>query len=485
MGETIEENIFVLFGATGDLAARKIIPALHQLHEKGALAESFRVIGTGRSEYTTETYREQVVGEAATHADDSFLRRFQYLQGDVTKDAFYDELRDLVDSVADQHGVNPEKVVFYYSLPPRFYGEVTERLRDVGLTSTNPNEAYPRVAFEKPFGTDLESAKELNDDIARGFSENHIFRIDHYLAKSAINNLLTFRFSNTIIESFFDRKQVDHVQFTLAESIGVGDRASYYDSSGALRDMVQSHALQTLALLLMDPPVSKQAKHIHAEKAKVLSSMYVDREDGEFNAVPGQYGAGTAEGEEVQAYTEEPDIPDDSTTETYAAAKLKMDNWRWSDTPIYVRTGKRLPRKLGEIRIVFNHPPCAMFCQPNDHIADNELCIRIQPDEQISLSFNTDGPEGSGIQTAWMNFAQYKQFDQTTPSAYEKIIRELLEGDKTRFAHWDEVRESWRIVQPVLDAWNDGVEPETYEAGTWGPSAAETLIEREGREWRA
>jgi glucose-6-phosphate 1-dehydrogenase len=493
-GQIADANVMAIFGASGDLTKRKLIPALYNLRKDRLLPDDFAVIGISRSEMSDEDFREKLRGDMemfATADTDPEIwnwlaERVHYLAGDAKDAETYVRLRERLESFGESGGI--KNYFFYMATAPRFFGAVSEQLREAGLTQQEEGGGWRRVVFEKPFGHDLKSARELNQQLSRTLGEDQIYRIDHYLGKETVQNILVFRFANGIFEPLWNHRYIDHVQITVAEDIGVGDRGGYYDKSGALRDMVPNHIFQLISLTCMEPPISFEADAVRDEQAKVLRSLApLSPEESLHLSVRGQYGPGTVNGQKVVGYRSEPGVPKDSTTETFVAMKLTLDNWRWAGVPIYLRTGKHLPTRATEIFIQFHRAPFTLFRQTEvSQLAACRLIIRLQPDEGISLSFGAKVP-GPVLKLGQvdMNF-QYEDYFGATPSTgYERLLYDCMCGDQTLFQRADMTEASWKIVTPILDLW-EALAPRNfpnYAAGTWGPKEAHDLLGRDGREW--
>jgi glucose-6-phosphate 1-dehydrogenase len=486
----------VVFGASGDLVTRKLLPSLVQIQERGLLSEQFCLLGCGRTEYSDEQFRQtarDALGENApdiwTDVAASFVEKLHYLSGDYKDPDFYQRIKDRLSELKDERGIRGCDV-FYLAVPPVLYGTITEHLGSIGLSrQEQPHcEQCARLVVEKPFGRDLDSAAQLNRTLYKWFHESQIYRIDHYLGKETVQNIMIFRFANAMFEPIWNRSHIDHVQITIAETLGVEHRASYYDRSGALRDMFQNHMLQMMALVAMEPPISFDADRIRDEKAKLLRSIRPFRLD-EWNScfVRGRYGPGTMNGREVPGYRDEDGVAADSTTETFVAAKLFVDNWRWKDVPFYLRTGKRLARKTTEIAITFKQVPHSLFGSVGlDSMPPNVLVFTIQPQEGISLHFQAKRP-GSKIcmGTLNMSFGYKDVFGVDMPEAYERLLLDCMVGDQTLFTRFDAVDLAWQILQPVLDAWQNGRTPlPEYPAGSESFPQADALLASDGRRWR-
>jgi glucose-6-phosphate 1-dehydrogenase len=481
----------VIFGATGDLARRKLLPAIYNLAHEGALPERFNLIGVSRREQSDDEFRdfakESIEQFSRREADEKVLQglleRLSYIGFSFDDQEAYGKLGKALDDLdTDTHALNR---AFYLSTAPEYFGVITSALKQAGL---NRNEhADVRVVIEKPFGTDLESARELQATVSSSFREKQVFRIDHYLGKETVQNVMAFRFANFMFEPVWNRNYIDHIQITAAEDLGIGTRAGYYDGAGALRDLVQNHMLQLLTLVCMEPPASFEADKVRDEKVKVLEAITPPTpEEVAEMTVRAQYTKGVSGGEEVPGYLEESDVPSDSQTETYAALRLEVHNWRWAGVPIVLRTGKRLARKVTEIAVQLKPVPHLAFqSQGSVGVQPNQLILTMQPNEGVSLSLGAKIP-GSRmrIRPVNMEFLYGTAFMSQSPEAYERLILDAMRGDATLFTRNDEVDAQWSIIDPILEAWHDGTpELATYEAGSAGPEEAEELI-GEGRHWR-
>ncbi|HEX2203222.1 MAG TPA: glucose-6-phosphate dehydrogenase [Longimicrobium sp.] len=486
----------VIFGATGDLTKRKLMPAVWRLHKEGMLPEKFALVGFARHGMEDDDFRETMRaalvefggGEPDAEEWRAFAQRISYVHSVFEDAAGFVRLGEHLEGLDETLATGGNRL-FYLAVPPGVMEQVAESLGRAGLVCHPDARCWTRIIVEKPFGRDLATARELNADLQRVFDERQIFRIDHYLGKETLQNLLVFRFANVIWEPVWNRTYVDHVEITVAEEVGVERRAGYYESSGALRDMVQSHLLQVLTLVAMEPPASYDADSIRGEKVKVLRSIRpILAEDIPRETVRGQYAA-SAGGDGVEpmpGYREEPGVAPESRTETFAALRLWVDNWRWAGVPFYLRTGKRLPKKVSEVVVRFRPAPHPIMdlvqCDPPE---PNALVLRVQPKEGISLFFEAKEPGMVGpLRPVSMDF-DYASFGLASPEAYQRLLLDAMLGDATLFARRDEVEAAWTLVTPLLDAWAAGGEPEPYPAGSWGPSGADALLAADGRRWRA
>jgi glucose-6-phosphate 1-dehydrogenase len=482
----------VIFGGTGDLARRKLMPALWKLRQNGLLPDGFAIVGNSREDIDDDEYRKRMHGalEEFAEAPDpgewaAFAKRMVYVHGSTDDPRTFQALRERLEEVDREHGTRGNRL-YYLALPPSVIAPTTEGLGRAGLVCDEDDECWTRIIVEKPFGRDLASAHELNRALLRVFGEKQVFRIDHYLGKETLQNLLIFRFANVIWEPLWSRTYVDHVQITVSESVGVEGRANYYDRSGALRDMVQSHLLQILTLVAMEPPASYDADSIRSEKVKVLQSIpLLQGGDIHRHAVRGQYAAAKGGDEPMPGYREEPGVPPDSRTETFAALRLTVDNWRWAGVPFYLRTGKRMPSKASEVVIRFRPAPHPVRdLVQSDDPAPNALVLHVQPDEGISLFFEAKEPGLRGaLRPVSMDFDYCRAFGKDSPEAYQRLLLDAMLGDATLFARRDEVEAAWTLITPIAEAWEAGGEPEPYPAGSWGPRGADELLAREGRSW--
>ncbi len=487
----------VIFGGSGDLSKRKLVPALFELHSENQLAPGTCVVGYARTGESDEKYRaemKQAVLEFARKkpVDEekwkSFESRLYFFRGDLSVPKHFMDLKARLDAIEKDRGLAGNRL-FYLAIPPSMIATVVKNLGDSGFVYPVDGGPWSRVIVEKPFGRDLASARALNEELAHVFRERQIFRIDHYLGKETTQNILVFRLGNALFEPLWNRRYVDHVQITVAESIGIENRGRFYEESGVLRDIVQNHVLQLLCLVAMEPPVAFDPNAVRDEKVKVLKCIQPQSpEDILRDTVRGQYGPGAIDGQPVVGYRQEKDVHPMSLRDTYAAWKVQIENWRWAGVPFYLRAGKRMPKRVTEIAIQFRTPPIAFFRKAGmPQQEPNTLILRIQPDEGIALKFGAKQPGTSmKIDTVTMNFKYSEFFGQSQPEAYERLLMDALGGDSTLFARRDEVEAAWEIVTPVLDAWRDDPPSDhpNYDAGPWGPEAAVALLARDGRRWR-
>nr|WP_066079396.1 glucose-6-phosphate dehydrogenase [Pseudoclavibacter alba] len=481
----------VLFGVTGDLARKKLLPAIYDLANRGLLSPSFGLVGFGRRDWTHEQFAEHMLASVKEHARTEFsddvwkqLRDgLRFVQGSFDDDEAFVRLREALRELDEAQGTRGNHA-FYLSVPPKEFPTVTAQLRKSGLAESD-EDSWRRVIIEKPFGRDLASARSLNEAVESVFPTDAIFRIDHYLGKETVQNILALRFANHMFEPLWNANSVDHVQITMAEDIGVGGRAGYYDGIGAARDVIQNHLLQLLALTAMEEPISFSAKDLRAEKEKALAAVRLGT-DLSSTTARGQYLGGWQGGERVLGFLEEDGMNPHSTTETYAALRLEIDTRRWAGVPFYLRTGKRLGRRVTEIAVTFQEAPKYLF-DPSQRasLGPNALVIRVQPDEGVTMRIGSKVP-GSGMQVrdVTMDFGYGHAFTESSPEAYERLILDVLLGDPPLFPRHEEVELSWKILDPVEDFWAAAGRPEGYKPGSWGPQSAERLLARDGRTWR-
>jgi glucose-6-phosphate 1-dehydrogenase len=491
----------VIFGASGDLTHRKLMPALYNLAWGRSLPGGFAVIGVARRDKTDESFRAEMRQAVSSFSrrkpiDDGlwadFERGLSYVRGPANEPSTYGALKAQLERADAERGTRKNRL-FYLAVPPSEFGPIVEGLRASGLVAPPGRDRsgapFTRVVFEKPFGHDLASAKELNESVASAFDESQVFRIDHYLGKETVQNLLVLRFANLLFEPVWGREHVDHVQITVAEEIGVEARGRFYEQTGVTRDIVENHLMQLLCLTAMEPPVSLSADAVRDEKVKVLRSLRpMTPEDVARDVVKGQYRRGIIHGEEVASYREEPDVSPTSNVETFAAMRCFVDNWRWSGVPFYVRAGKRLARRVTEIAVVFHEVPRTLFhATGRGSITPNVLSVRIQPDEGIALRFISKEPgQQTVLRDVAMDFRYGAAFGSNTPEAYERLLLDAMRGDATLFTRRDEVEAQWEYMDRILDVWaaESGQPPLTYAAGSWGPEKADELLARDGRQWR-
>jgi len=490
-----DPSIIVLFGATGDLAHRKVVPALYQLWRSNLLPHEFMLVAIGRRPYDNETFRAEIrtaleqhsrVLPLDTEAWGTFAQRIDYQRLDFDDAAGFEVLAARLDAVDKDRGTRGNRL-FYLATQPSQFAEIVAQLGRVGLDHETHDGGWRRIVIEKPFGHDLDSARRLNREVGKVFRESQVYRIDHYLGKETVRNLLVFRFGNGIFEPLWNRRYVDHVQITVAESIGIESRGAFYEQTGASRDVLQNHLLQLVSLIAMEPPATFEANALRDEKVKVLRAIDIAPADVPHNVVRGQYGPGWVAATQVPGYRGEPDVDPESETETFVAARFMIDDWRWSGVPFYVRTGKRLPKRATEIAIQYREVPHRLFKDEGVEPDANLLAIRIQPDEGIMLRFGAKVPGlGLDVRSVTMDFTYGSAFSVDSPDAYETLILDALQGDASLFTRADEVEEAWSIVDPIVESWATSPAPDVpnYDAGTWGPDAAEQLMVRDGRRWR-
>lgn len=480
-------QILVIFGASGDLTKRKLIPALYELYKQKHLPEKFLVLGVSRTEFSDEKFRERVSEFLPSNEKENiekFLSLLHYQTLETDDNYEYPILRDRLATLSKENSI-PENYIFYLSTPPKLYSIIPANLESVGLNKSN--DGFRRLIVEKPFGTDLESAKKLNSELLNYFDEKQIYRIDHYLGKESVQNMLVMRFSNGIFEPIWNQNFIHHVEITSAESIGIEQRGGYYEQTGAMRDMVQNHLMQLVGMVAMEPPVIIEADAIRNEVLKVYQSFRPIKEDDvSKHVIRGQYIESHIKDELVKGYREEKSVSKNSRTETFFAMKFFIDNWRWSGVPFYVRTGKRLPTRVTEVVIHFKKTPHALFgTELQSQKNSNQLIIRIQPDEGILLKFGMKVPgAGFHVQTVNMDFHYADLTNEYLPSAYSRLLLDCMQGDQTLYLRGDAVEKAWEFVQPILNVWqnNPNMPVYGYPAGTWGPDVANKLIE--GADWR-
>ena len=484
--------VIVLFGATGDLARRKLFPAFYSLYREGKLSEKFAVVGVARRPRTDEQFRSDVfesIREFARHQPgeegdwERFAEHFRYISLDIQDVDGFRRLRSLAGELDETFGIQGNRL-FYLALAPELFGDVSQHLKEGGLLESD---GWHRLVIEKPFGYDLPSAEKLNEEIRRVFPEEDIYRIDHYLGKEMVQNIEVIRFTNAFFEPLWNNRYISNIQITLSETVGVEERGGYYDTAGALRDMGQNHMLQMVTMMAMEPPSVLHPEAVRDEKVKVLKSMrlYKDAEDVKRNVVRGQYVAGESKGKALKGYLEEEKVPAGSKTETYFAAKIYVDNFRWAGVPFYVRTGKRLPAKATEVVVEFKNVPENVYLASKHTLQTNLLVFRVNPMEGVYIKFNAKAPGSEErIVPVAMDFCHSRGVGINTPEAYERLIYDAVRGDSTYFTRWDEVAAQWRFVDRIATAWNELTDDlQTYPAGTWGPEAAARLLERDGHRW--
>jgi len=494
--QTADPCTLVIFGATGDLTKRKLMPALYNLARSGLLPDDFTVLAFARRVHTTEQFRVELTEAMQRFGPQpldvsrwqSIVERVTYLCGDYGDAAAYQNLRQALEQADAQHGTRGN-YLYYLATPPEVFGEVATQLSAAGLArGAQPFQGWRRIVVEKPFGRDLDSARVLNGELQAAFDESQIFRIDHYLGKETVQNVLVFRFANGIFEPIWNRRYIDHVQITAAESVGVEGRGGYYETAGALRDMIQNHLFQLLALVAMEPPISFDGDAIRDQKVRVLQAVKpMDHEEIIRQSVRGQYGPGLSNGKKVPGYREEGSVRRDSATETYAALKLNVENWRWADVPFYLRAGKRLARRETQIVIQFRRAPILLFRSAGAAgLEPNRLILHIQPDERIEVQFQAKQPGAIvRLAAAEMNFCYGDLGESVLSTGYETLLYDVMIGDATLFHRADMVEAAWKVATPILDVWG-ALPPRdfpNYDAGSWGPAAGAKLLERDHRVW--
>ncbi|MFM6971973.1 MAG: glucose-6-phosphate dehydrogenase [Rhodoluna sp.] len=481
----------VIFGVTGDLSRKKLMPAVYDLANRGLLPPGFSLVGFARRDWKNQDFgkvvKEAVKQYARTPWNESVWKQLatgiRFVSGEFDDDASFDRLRQTIDQLDSELGTSGNHA-FYLSIPPKAFGQVCQQLKRSGLADPAPNE-FRRVVIEKPFGHNLESSRELNSVVESVFPSESVFRIDHYLGKETVQNILALRFANQLFEPLWNANYVDHVQITMAEDIGVGGRAGYYDGIGAARDVIQNHLLQLLALTAMEEPVSFDAADLRAEKEKVLSAARVPSDYSKHTS-RGQYAGGWQGGEKVAGFLNEEGMNPKSISETFAAMRIDINTRRWAGVPFYLRAGKRLGRRVTEIAVVFKRAPQQLFpSSQTGALGQNALVIRVQPDEGVTIRFGSKVPGvGMNVRDVTMDFGYGHAFTEASPEAYERLILDVLLGDPPLFPRHEEVELSWQILDPVIEHWENKGKPESYRPGTWGPDSAHAMMARDGREWR-
>ncbi|MEV5771777.1 glucose-6-phosphate dehydrogenase [Streptomyces antimycoticus] len=481
----------VIFGVTGDLSRKKLMPAIYDLANRGLLPPGFSLVGFARRDWEDEDFSQVVHDAVKEYARTPFREEvwqqlaegFRFVPGAFSDDEAFTTLRATIEELDKARGTGGN-FAFYLSVPPKFFPTVVQQLKKHGL-SQGQGDSWRRAVIEKPFGHDLKSAQELNQVVHEVFRPGDVFRIDHYLGKETVQNIMALRFANTMFEPIWNRSYVDHVQITMAEDIGIGGRAGYYDGIGAARDVIQNHLLQLLALTAMEEPASFEASSLVTEKLKALRAVKLPKELGK-HTVRGQYAPGWQGGQEVHGYLEEEGIDPHSKTDTYAAIKLEIDNRRWAGVPFYLRAGKRLGRRVTEIAVVFQRAPHSPFdATDTQELGQNALVIRVQPDEGVTIRFGSKVPGTSmEIRDVTMDFQYGESFTESSPEAYERLLLDVLLGEANLFPRHEEVEQSWRILDPIEEYWEKHGRPEQYTSGTWGPKAADEMLARDGRSWR-
>ncbi len=481
----------IIFGVTGDLSRKKLMPAVYDLANRGLLPPGFALVGFARREWADQDFEKVVHDSVREYARTPWSEEvwqqlatgIRFVQGEFDDDAAFDKLKETIELLDKERGTNGNHA-FYLSIPPKAFPLVTQQLSRSGLADPKPDQ-FRRVVIEKPFGSDLKSARALNDVVESVFPPDSVFRIDHYLGKETVQNILALRFANQLYEPLWNSNYIDHVQITMAEDIGVGGRAGYYDGIGAARDVIQNHLLQLLALTAMEEPVSFDASDLRAEKEKVLSAVSLPKDLGKHTA-RGQYSGGWQGGEEVLGFLEEDGMNPESVTETYAAMRLDINTRRWAGVPFYLRAGKRLGRRVTEIAVVFKRAPQQLFAaDQTSALGQNALVIRVQPDEGVTIRFGSKVPGvGMQVRDVTMDFGYGHAFTEASPEAYERLILDVLLGDPPLFPRHEEVELSWKILDPIEEYWEKHGQPEQYRPGTWGPESADRMMEQDGRAWR-
>ena len=481
----------VIFGVTGDLSRKKLMPAVYDLANRGLLPAGFSLVGFARRDWKNQDFgkvvKEAVKQYARTPWNEAVWKQLseniRFVSGEFDDDSAFDRLKATINELDAKVGTNGNHA-FYLSIPPKAFAQVCQQLKRSGLADAKPDE-FRRVVIEKPFGHNLQSSRELNDVVESVFPPDSVFRIDHYLGKETVQNILALRFANMLFEPLWNSNYIDHVQITMAEDIGVGGRAGYYDGIGAARDVIQNHLLQLLALTAMEEPVSFDAADLRAEKEKVLSAVRVPKDLAKHTA-RGQYAGGWQGGEQVTGFLDEDGMNPKSVSETYAAMRLDINTRRWAGVPFYLRAGKRLGRRVTEIAVVFKRAPQQLFAESQTSaLGQNALVIRVQPDEGITIRFGSKVPGvGMQVRDVTMDFGYGHAFTEASPEAYERLILDVLLGDPPLFPRHEEVELSWKILDPIVSYWEKKGKPEQYRPGTWGPSSADEMMARDGREWR-